>query len=190
MKHALRARFEEIGNGFLEAAQSAYPQQIATAADVIARSMEAGGKLLVFGNGGSAADAQHFAGELVVRFQTTRRALPAIALVTDSVVLTACSNDVSFDTVFARQLEALGAPGDVAFAISTSGNSPNVVCALETARRRKLHTILLTGTQPGKAAACCDLLLAAPGANTARIQEVHVASYHMICELLDARFSA
>jgi D-sedoheptulose 7-phosphate isomerase len=186
----LTSRLEEIGNGFLAAARSDYPGQISAAAAAIADSLARGGKLLVFGNGGSAADAQHLCGELIVQFQTKRRALPAIALVTDSTVLTACANDVSFDSVFARQVEALGVKGDVALGISTSGNSPNVIRALQVAGDRGLFRILLGGPTGGKAAEHCDLLVAAPGSNTARIQELHVAAYHLICELLDARFTA
>jgi D-sedoheptulose 7-phosphate isomerase len=185
-----RARFEEIGQAFLEAARTSYPSKIAEAGETIGRALESGGKMLAFGNGGSAADAQHFAGELVVRFQSDRRALPAIALVTDAAVLTACANDVGFENVFARQIEALGRAGDVAFAISTSGSSPNIVRALETARERKLTTILLTGCRGGAAEQFSDLILAAPASVTARIQEIHLASYHLICELLDARFRA
>jgi D-sedoheptulose 7-phosphate isomerase len=116
--------------------------------------------------------------------------LPAIALVTDSVVLTAHSNDEIFETVFARQLDALGHEGDVAFAISTSGSSPNILAGLAAARRLKMTSVLLTGTKNSPAVALADHVLAAAGANTARVQEVHLASYHLICELLDARFTA
>ena len=190
MSKHLSARFEEIGRNFLETAQSSYPGEVARAADMIGRCFEDGGKLLVFGNGGSAADSQHFVGELVVRFQTTRKALPAIALVTDSVVLTACANDVAFETVFARQIEALGRTGDVAFAISTSGNSPNIIAGLRAARACGMQTVLLTGSSASAAIPLADMVLAAAGANTARIQEIHLATYHLICELLDTRFTA
>jgi D-sedoheptulose 7-phosphate isomerase len=190
LKHTLAARLEEIGQGFLEAARSDFPAQIEAAAAAIGDALASGRKLLAFGNGGSAADAEHFCGELVVRFQAERRALPAIALVSNPSVMTACANDVSYDSVFARQIEALGAPGDVAFGISTSGNSASVVCALEAARRQGLCAILLTGPNRGRATAHCDLLLSAPGATTARIQELHLAAYHLISELLDQRFSS
>ena len=190
MSISLAARFEEIGRNFLETAKSSYPQQVAEVADAIARCFESGGKLLVFGNGGSAADSQHLVGELVVRFQTIRRALPAIALVTDSSILTAHSNDLSFETVFARQIEALGRPGDLAFAISTSGNSPNIVAALQTARELDMSRVLLTGPKESKCTPLADFILAARGESTARIQEIHLATYHLICELLDARFTA
>ena len=190
LKHTTAAKLEQIGHGFLEAARSHYPVEIEAAATAIGDALASGHKLLVFGNGGSAADAQHFCAEMVVRFQHKRRALPAISLVTDTSVLTACANDFSFDAVFARQIEALGVPGDVAFAISTSGDSLNVIRALEAARGQGLHTILLTGPRRGAACDHCDVLLAAPGADTARIQELHLAAYHLICELLDERFSA
>ncbi len=190
MQTGLVARyFEEIGAAFTLAAASGYPAQVEEAGARIADALKARRKLLVFGNGGSAADAQHICGELVVRFRSERRALPAIALGCDAAVLTASGNDYSFAEVFVRQIEALGEPGDVALGISTSGNSPNIVRAFEVARRRGLFTILLTGPVEGKACGVCDLVLAAPGGNTARIQELHVASYHAICEMIDQRFA-
>jgi D-sedoheptulose 7-phosphate isomerase len=182
-------RFHEIASTFLRAASSEYPEQLRAAAALISNALRAGHKLLVFGNGGSAADAQHLCGELVVRFQANRRALPAISLCGDAAVMTACGNDFSYAEIFSRQIEALGMPGDVALGLSTSGNSPNVVRAFEAARERGLHSILMTGPQPGKASRLCDLVLAAPGMNTARIQELHLASYHLLCEFLDADFS-
>jgi D-sedoheptulose 7-phosphate isomerase len=187
-------RLREIAEVFSQAAKSAFPESIESAAASIGDALEKGGKLLVFGNGGSAADAQHLCGELMVRFQQERRPLPAIALVSDAAVLTACANDFDYEQIFARQIAALGAPGDVALAISTSGESPNVVRALETARSRRMFTILLTGaaacSKGCPAARCADLVLAAPAAATARIQELHLAAYHLICEILDARFSS
>jgi len=184
------ARLKEIAEIFSQAAGSAYPESIESAATAIGDALEKGAKLLVFGNGGSAADAQHLCGELMVRFQQERRPLPAIALVSDAAVLTACANDYDYEQVFARQIEALGAPGDVALAISTSGESPNVVRALETARSRRMFTILLTGAATCSASQCADQVLAAPATATARIQELHLAAYHLICEILDARFSS
>ena len=186
----LATRLAEIGELFEQAAASEYPAQIERAALLIGDALQQGHKLLAFGNGGSATDAQHFCGELVVRFQTHRRALAALALVSDAAVLTACANDYSYREVFARQIEGLGQPGDVAFAISTSGSSPNVVRALEVARSQGLTTILLTGLNPGPARDCCDLLISAPAGNTARIQELHLAAYHLISELMDVRFPA
>jgi len=187
---ALAAKLAEIGELFQQAAASGYPAQIEQAAVAIGDALATGHKLLAFGNGGSATDAQHFCGELVVRFQTHRRALAAIALVSDSAVLTACANDYSYREIFARQIEALGQPGDVAFALSTSGSSPNVIRALEVARERGLVAILMTGPHPGPAREFCDLVVAAPGDSTARIQEMHLAGYHLIAELLDLRFPA
>src|SRR5579875_2493821 len=138
-------RFLEIGSMFEKAARSPFPAAVAEAARLLGDAYEQGGKLLVFGNGGSASDAQHLCGELVVRFQKNRRALGAIALCCDAAVMTACSNDFAYHDVFARQVEALARPGDVALGISTSGSSPNVVKGLQMARRLGLTTILLTG---------------------------------------------
>jgi D-sedoheptulose 7-phosphate isomerase len=186
----LASRLAEIGELFQQAAGSDFPAQIERAAALVADALASGHKLLAFGNGGSATDAQHFCGELVVRFQTHRRALAALALVNDAAVLTACANDYSYREVFARQIEALGKKGDVAFALSTSGSSPNVIRALEVARAQGLTTILLTGPHPGPAREFCDVLVSAPGENAARIQELHLAAYHLISELLDQRFPA
>lgn len=180
-------RFLEIGKGFENAAKSAFPTAVAEAARILADAYERKGKLLVFGNGGSASDAQHLAGELVVRFQKNRRALGAIALCCDAAVMTACSNDFAYTDVFARQVEALGRPGDVALGISTSGTSPNVLKGLGMARSLGLTTMLMTGQKPLANASDYDLVLAAPGANTARVQELHLAAYHMICELIETR---
>lgn len=181
-------RFLEIGSMFEKAARSSFPAAVAEAARLLGDAYEQGGKLLVFGNGGSASDAQHLCGELVVRFQKNRRALGAIALCCDAAVMTACGNDFAFVDVFARQVEALGRAGDVALGISTSGSSPNVLKALQTARSMGLRTILLTGQKTIENASDFDLVVAAPGVNTARVQELHLAAYHMICELIESRF--
>jgi phosphoheptose isomerase len=188
MLSSVAEAFDRIGTQFQMAAASSYPSAVESAATVIADAFAAGYKLLVFGNGGSAADAQHLCAELVVRFRLNRRALPAIALSCDPAVMTACGNDLSFEQIFARQIEALGAGGDVALGISTSGKSPNVMAAFQCARERGMTTILLTGPLQGCACQYSDLVLAAPGTNTARIQELHVATYHIICELIDRRF--
>lgn len=184
----VRERFLEIARVFSQTAESDYPAKVQAAADCIAHAFQEGKKMLVFGNGGSASDAQHLCGELVAQIQRNRRALPAIALCGDAAVMTACGNDYSYSQIFARQIEALGPAGDIAFGISTSGDSPNIVEALHTARRLGLLTILLTG--PGNGIACnrCDIVLPAPGNNTARIQELHLASYHWICETVENRF--
>lgn len=174
---------------FSEASESDYAESISKAALAIGDALERGNKLLIFGNGGSAADAQHICGELIVRFDRERRPLPAIALACDASVLTACANDYSYTEIFARQIEALGVAGDVALGISTSGTSLNVVRGLEVAQSKGMRTILLTGPSKGTAADACELVLHAPGYHTARVQELHLASYHLICEILDERFS-
>ena len=157
------------------------------AADLIADAFKANGKLLVFGNGGSAADAQHIAGELINRFLRDRRALPAVALTTDGGVLTCIGNDTGFESVFARQIEALGTKGDVCLAISTSGTSPNVTLACEQARKQGMVVIALLGRDGGKAAALCDLALIVPSHDTQRIQETHNLIGHVVCELVEAK---
>jgi D-sedoheptulose 7-phosphate isomerase len=177
-----------VSKVFARAAESSFPAAIAEAARLLGNVFESGGKLLVFGNGGSASDAQHLCGELVVRFQKNRRALPAIALCCDAAVMTACANDFAYVDVFARQIEALGRPGDAALGISTSGTSPNVVRGLEMARSLGLQTILMTGQKSLLNAADYTLMLAAPGENTARVQELHLSAYHIICELIETRF--
>jgi D-sedoheptulose 7-phosphate isomerase len=155
------------------------------AAELIAEAFKAGGKLLVFGNGGSAADAQHIAGELVNRFLQHRKALPAIALTTDGGVLTCIANDTGFENVFARQIEALGTKGDVCLAISTSGNSPNVTVACAQARKQGMVVVGLLGRDGGNVAALCDLALTVPSDDTQRIQETHNLIGHIICELVE-----
>jgi len=147
--------------------------------------VKGGGKILFFGNGGSAGDAQHLATELTVRFVSDRPAIPALALTTDSSALTAIGNDMGFDQLFARQVEALGRPGDMAIGISTSGNSPNVLLALEAARARGITTVGLSGRNGGKMADCCDVLLVVPSQTTARIQEMHITLGHMLCAALE-----
>jgi D-sedoheptulose 7-phosphate isomerase len=144
-----------------------------------------GGKVLVFGNGGSAADAQHFAAELVGRLRTNRAARPAIALSTDTSVLTAIANDTGYERVFARQVEALGAAGDVAIGISTSGESPNILAGLAVARARGLTTIALTGRDGGKARRAADIHVNVPHESAARVQEVQRTLLHAICELIE-----
>lgn len=144
-----------------------------------------GGTLIFFGNGGSAADAQHLATELTVRYQSNRRAIAAIALTTDTSALTAAANDFGYETVFARQLEAIGRPGDLALGISTSGRSPNVVRALEVARERGLTAAALTGGDGGVLAGLADPLIVVPSHRTARIQEMHITLGQMLCGALE-----
>jgi D-sedoheptulose 7-phosphate isomerase len=162
---------------------------VVTVVDAIARSLRQGGSVLVFGNGGSAADAQHFAAELVGRYERERKAWPAIALTTDSSALTAIGNDFGFDRVFARQIEALGRTGDVAIGITTSGNSPNVLRALETANDCGLMTVALTG-RGGDAGKIASMHVRVDEERTARVQEVHATLLHVICELVEKELSA
>jgi phosphoheptose isomerase len=161
---------------------------ILRSAAVVRDAIKAGHKILLCGNGGSAADAQHIAAELVGRFVIERRGLPAIALTTDSSALTALANDYGYAAVFARQVDALGAPGDVLVAITTSGKSPNVIAAIESARARGMKVVALTGLQGAALVEACDGGVAVPSTNTARIQECHITIGHLLCELVDAEF--
>ena len=168
-----------------EAARSADHGALLRAVDAIAEAFRSRRRLLVFGNGGSAADAQHFAAEFVGRFQRERQALAAVALTTDTSILTAIGNDYSCDRVFARQVEAIGEPGDVAFGITTSGGSANVIEAFRVANARQLTTIALTGRDGGDAGRMADIHLNVPDPSTARAQEVHRTLLHAICEIVE-----
>ena len=161
---------------------------LVAAAAAIVDSLKQGGKLLVFGNGGSASDAQHTAAELVGRFQRERAGLAAIALTTDTSVLTSVANDYSFDRVFARQVDALGTRGDVALGISTSGASPNVLAAIEAAKARGLVTIALTGRDGGAVGRAAAIHVNVPGDSTARVQEVHRTLLHILCDFVERAF--
>jgi D-sedoheptulose 7-phosphate isomerase len=158
------------------------PVPIVAAARAIREAVAAGKKVLAFGNGGSAADAQHLTAELVGRFQKDRGGFAAVALTADTSLLTSLANDFGFERVFARQIEALGVAGDVAVALSTSGRSPNIVAALHAARDRGLRTIALTGRDGGRLA---EMHINVPEATTARIQEVHITLIHALCELVE-----
>ncbi len=153
-------------------------------ADAIARALRAGGKVLIAGNGGSAADAQHIAAELLSRFSRERRPLPALAL-TEPAALTAIGNDFGFERVFERQVRGLGRRGDVFLAISTSGRSPNMLAALKSARETGLLTVGFTGTQGGALRALCDLALVAPSDETAVIQQIYMTAAHAICSVVE-----
>jgi phosphoheptose isomerase len=155
------------------------------AIDAIAEAFGNGQALLVFGNGGSAADAQHFVAEFVGRYQRERRAVPALALTADTSLMTAVANDYGFERVFARQIEAFGAPGDIALGITTSGNSPNVVEGLKAASERGMIAIALTGRDGGAAGQLADIHVNVPHAATARVQEAHIVLLHAICELVE-----
>lgn len=155
------------------------------AATACVRSLQAGGKVLLAGNGGSAADAQHIAGELVSRFAFDRPGLPAVALTTDSSILTAIGNDYGYEKLFSRQVQAQGKPGDVFIGYSTSGKSPNILNAFETARQAGLVTIGLTGNRGGPMNTLCDHLLAVPSASTPKIQEGHLVLGHILCGIIE-----
>ena len=164
--------------------------QLLQAGQAMSRCLREGGKILVFGNGGSAADAQHLAGELVGRYLKDRRALPAIALTTDPTIVTAVGNDMGFDKVFSRQVEAHGRKGDVAMGISTSGRSPNVIKALEAAKGNGLVTIALTGEGGARLSGLVDHLLEVPSGDTPRVQEVHGLVVHLLCQIVEEEVCA
>lgn len=168
----------------LEAVTGLTPD-ILRAAERIAHTLRRGGRVFACGNGGSAADAQHFAAELTGRFERERRGLAGIALTTDSSALTAIGNDYGFEQIFARQLQALAAPGDLLLALSTSGHSPNVLRAVEAARAQEIATLGLLGRDGGALAAAVDLALVVPSPRTARIQEMHILILHLLCEAID-----
>lgn len=169
----------------LAATRDAVAQPFERLVEACVSSLEAGGKILFFGNGGSAADAQHLAAELLVRYRVNRKALAAIALTTDTSVLTACANDYSFDGIFARQVEALARPGDVLIGISTSGKSPNVVKALETGKAMGCVAAGLAGGDGGLMKDLCDPLLVVPSKIVARIQEMHILIGHALCDRVE-----
>lgn len=171
----------------LNAVDGEYIRAVEHATDLLERSYRSGGKVLVFGNGGSSADAQHIAAELVGRFAMARAPLAAVALTTNQALLTAWSNDAGYDDAFARELRALAREGDIAWGISTSGNSPSVVNALRAARELGLRTVGLTSSPGGSMREYCDVLMAAPATETPRIQELHLVTYHAICAALEQR---
>ncbi len=155
--------------------------------EAVTGALKAGSKILIFGNGGSAADAQHLAAEFINRFVIERPPLPAIALTTDTSVITSIGNDYDFSEIFSKQIRAIGQPGDIAWGISTSGNSPNVLKALEVAKKMGLVTIAFTGKDGGPIAKIADLSIIVSSSVTARIQEVHITAGHVICDLVDIK---
>jgi len=163
-------------------------ETVAAIADAIIKSLKQDGRVYICGNGGSAADAQHIAGELVGRFKRDRKALPAVALTTDTSVITSISNDDSFENVFARQVEALVEQGDILWAISTSGTSANVVAAAELAKNKGACVLAFTGRNDSKLAQIADICLCADG-STARSQEIHQLAYHIVCDLIEQSFT-
>ena len=170
------------------AMSDAYLEQVSEVASTLVSAIRSGGKLLIMGNGGSAADAQHIAAELIGRYKVERKALPAIALTTDSSILTAWSNDYSYETVFSRQVEGLARQGDIVLGISTSGNSTNVVRAFETARAMGVTTIGLLGRDGGQLAALSDHAMIVALQATDQIQTAHLLTYHSLCAELDRAF--
>ena len=183
----IRQQFSESAQTKLAAAAT-LADPIAAAVQLMAASLRAGGKIMACGNGGSAADSQHFAAELINRFERERAPMAAMALTTDTSILTSVANDYAFEQVFAKQVLALGRPGDVLLAISTSGNSPNVLAAMEAARQRSIRVVALTGRGGGKmgaALAAGDIHLDVPATRTARIQEVHLLILHCLCDGID-----
>ncbi|NVN97861.1 MAG: D-sedoheptulose 7-phosphate isomerase [Geobacteraceae bacterium] len=186
MIESIKAQFADHA-ATIETINKCLTDTISDAIVMIEDSLSSGQKLLIMGNGGSAADAQHFAAEIIGRFKMERRALPAIALTTDSSALTAIGNDYGFESVFSRQVEGLAAPGDVVFGISTSGNSPNVFAALAKGRESGCRTISLLGKDGGSIKDVSDISIIVPSHDTPRIQEGHITIIHIICDLLEKR---
>ena len=193
MMDAPRARVDKVFEAAIllhERVRQMELTPVTRAAAAIGEAFAQGGRLFVFGNGGSAADAQHMAAEMVGRFARERRALPALALTTDTSVLTSVANDYTFERVFVRQIEALGRPGDVAFGISTSGDSATVLRAIEAAKAGRLQTVALTGRDGGLIGAAAEIHINVPDDSTARVQEVHRTLIHAICELVEDSIDA
>ena len=188
MRRKITERLEESAQVKKVMAKSMV-SEIERMANFIITAYKAGGKVVLFGNGGSAADAQHIACELVGRFMLKRQAFPAIALNTDTSTLTAVANDCGYETVFSRQVEALVSEKDVVIGISTSGDSPNVLEAIKLAKTKGAKTIGLTGGSGGKLATVADLVLAVPSDSTPRIQEAHITIGHIVCELVESELS-
>lgn len=180
--HQIKASIEVKQAILADAAMIGTIQQVAAAA---IKAYRDGHKLLLAGNGGSAGDAQHIAGEMVNRFRFDRPALPAVALSTDTSVLTAIGNDISFEQVFARQIEALGMAGDMFIGISTSGKSPNIIRALQVCKKKGIIRVGFTGQSGGEMVSCCDYCLAVPSHETPRIQEAHILIAHIFCALVE-----
>jgi D-sedoheptulose 7-phosphate isomerase len=188
MEAGMKAQIERLMAESLAVKQDLiryYLDAIAKVVDSTLEALKRGNLILLCGNGGSAADAQHLAAEFINRFLLDRAALPAIALTTDTSVLTSIGNDSDFSQVFARQVEALGKAGDILYAISTSGNSGNVIEAVKVARRRGIETVAFTGGDGGKLAPLCDLALIVPSRSTPRIQEAHITIGHIICQIVE-----
>lgn len=188
----MKNRIEEVINSQIDnlknLKESDYSNKLIEISNLITKSIEKGGKILIAGNGGSAADAQHFAAELVGRFMKERKALAAIALTTDSSVLTCMGNDYGFNDIFDRQIEALGHENDIFFGISTSGNSENIIRAVNKAKDMGIKTVGLLGKDGGKLKELCDYNMILPYKETARVQEHHIMTIHLICEFVENYF--
>lgn len=187
LQNDIATRARESAHSLGEFLALSAPALVSLAATTL-EAIDGGGKVLVFGNGGSAADAQHLAGEFVGRFKLERAPLPAIALTTDTSILTCVGNDYGFNEIFSRQVGALARPGDVVIGITTSGNSPNVVKALQLAKERGCRTVGLTGVKAGEVDPLCDVIFKAPTSDTPRIQECHIAWIHYYCETVERLF--
>ena len=175
----------EISNNFIKLLDQS-TTDIQQASKLIIKSLQSGRKIMFCGNGGSAADAQHLSAELVGRYMKNRKPLASIALTTDTSVITAISNDFSFDEIFSRQIESIGNEGDVLYAISTSSKSENIIAALKVAKTLKIKTIGITGNEDSGFAGLCDVTISVPALRPDRIQEMHIAIGHIICEILES----
>lgn len=184
----MQAYFAELAS-LAAAAPSTFGPSVDAAARLVADAALSGRTVFTFGNGGSATQAQHLAAELVVRYKDDRRALPSISLTADIAILTACTNDYDYSVVFSRQLEALGRAGDVAVGLTTSGRSPNVLKALETARARGMATVFVTGEKGREEAGRWDVGIVVPSTETSHVQELHLAAIHLICRHVDAELA-
>tara|TARA_B110000444_G_scaffold90697_1_gene85662 strand:- start:303 stop:863 length:561 start_codon:yes stop_codon:yes gene_type:complete len=181
----IKKTIDEISNNFVALAEKSV--QIEEVSNLIIKGLENGGKIMFCGNGGSAADAQHISAELVGRYMKNRKPLASLALTTDTSTITAISNDFSFDEIFSRQLESIGNEGDILYAISTSSKSKNVIAALKTARSLKIKTIGVTGSDDSGFKNLCDKIICVPASRPDRIQEMHIAIGHIICEILESK---
>ncbi len=184
MKEQIISKLRESADLKLRFAKESL-DEVTDATAILQKALKAGGKILIFGNGGSAADAQHIAAEFVNRYTKKRKGLPAIALTTDSSILTSISNDGSFDDIFSRQIEALGSKADVVWGITTGGKSPNVIKAFKTAKKIGLKSIALVGQDKSKVDKLVDCCISVPSKSTPRIQELHITLAHIICEWIE-----
>jgi len=177
-------KLKEISYNFIKLSENC-SSEIISAADLIIVSLKNGGKIIFCGNGGSAADSQHLSAELVGRYLKDRKSLASISLTTDTSAITAIGNDFSFEEIFSRQLESIGNKGDILYAITTSGKSKNIINALETARKLEIKTVGITGENSDNINSLCDIIIKVPATRTDRIQEMHIATGHLICEMIE-----